>query len=93
VPGELSIRVEAHSVVRYLKAQRALIAHQLQPHAVRPGVLDGVVQRLLGDAVDGFLNLRRGTRLVAERGRDLYLVASPQGRGLLLERRHEPLRL
>src|SRR5215212_9708900 len=87
------MRVEANAIIGDFEIYPFKITFHLYLHVGRAGVLDGVVEGLLGYAVDGLLDLRRGLRLVAQDGLDLDLVACPQSRRLFLQRRHEPLTL
>src|SRR5689334_14782272 len=69
VAGEALPRVEAAPIIADDERQRAILNVQRQLQRVGAGVLDGVVQRLLGDAVERFLDLQRRVRLIGQRGR------------------------
>jgi hypothetical protein len=56
-------------------------------------VLDRVVQRLLGDAVQALLCLERQVRLFSKRGLDLQAVTCAQGRCMLAQCRDQPFPL
>src|SRR5215212_12124050 len=87
------MRVEANAIIGDFEIYPFKITFHLYLYVARASVLDGVVEGLLGYAVDGLLDLRRGLRLVAESGLNLDLVACPQSRRLFLQRHHEPLGL
>jgi len=80
VAGDVALRVEARTVVADFERDPLELSCQLYLYVGCAGVLDGIVQCFLGDAVEGFLGF------FAERGLYPYTVARLDG-GLLLERR------
>ena len=91
--GKVVTYVEPDAIIR--KVQGHLVRGALHPYLyfIRTGVLDGVVEGLLGDAVDGLFRFQRGLRLLVECGFDLDTMPGPECCGLFFERGHEPFGL
>ena len=66
--GEVALRVEARTVVGDFECDPLEVSCQLYLYVGRAGVLDGIVQCFLGDAVEGFLGFQRRVGFFAERG-------------------------
>jgi hypothetical protein len=93
VTREVVVGVEAGAVVGDLECNPPVVSSQLYLHVGCAGVLEGVVQSFLGDAVEGLLCIHGRIWFFAERGLDLYAVSRLDGGGLLFERGHESLLL
>src|SRR5215217_5172408 len=85
-------RIEAHTIVAYPERDSVGATLQVQFHTARPSMLDGVMQRLLGDAVERLLRFQRHVGLLAADGRsDRDFVPGAQRRRLLLQRDDQAL--
>jgi hypothetical protein len=58
VPREIFTRIEASTIVGDFQGDTTRVAHEFQIRPARAGVLDRVVEGLLGDAIEGLLGLQ-----------------------------------
>jgi hypothetical protein len=58
VPREIFTRIEASTIVGVFQGDTTRVAHEFQIRPARAGVLDRVVEGLLGDAIEGLLGLQ-----------------------------------
>jgi hypothetical protein len=86
VTRELLLRVEAETVVGDLERHLLGDAREPQPHGLGLGMLDGVVQGFLGDAVQSLFHSDRSRRFIAEVGPDVDAVPDLECGGLLFQR-------
>src|SRR5215204_909481 len=75
VSRERTCRIEALTIVANLQEDLVRLLLQVQLHTLSLGVLDRVVQGLLGDAIDCLLYLQRRLGFVAKGRVDRKLVA------------------
>src|SRR5215210_911190 len=75
VPRERACRIEAPTIVANLQEDLARILLQPQLHTLSLGVLDRIVQGLLGDTVDCLFYLQRRVWVVAKGHKARQVVA------------------
>lgn len=91
--GKGSRRVKSSAIISDLQDDRLSRPAKPHVHPAGTGMLDGIMQGLLCDAVEFLLDLERKARFLAQVGLDWHIVACLQRRGLLEECRDQSLRL
>ncbi len=91
VPRELGVRIEATAIVANIKPEVGAVVREAEIDAACVSVLDRVVHRLLGHAVEHLLHGKRHVRLGRQRRNDIKVVSRASGSRLLLDRGYQSL--